>query len=149
MSKRSIFLIIEVLSAGFGAWLGFKLVGIWGGVIGASVGSLLNWLLKVILEESSENSKLKRKILSTLNGLSSVEVRDLIQIHGHEVPTDCFIYDDKLPYIKALKRYRKALAELEAENHIAGIVNKSYGLVDPPNHWVNELSGRAYRKIHP
>lgn len=147
MSRRSLFLVIEVFSAGFGAWLGFLLVGIWGGVIGASVGALLNWLLKVVMEEYSENSKLKRKILATLNRLSSIEVRDLIQIHGYEVPKDCFVYDDKLPYVKVLKKYRKALAELESENHVVGIVNKSYGLVDPPNHWVNELSGRAYERI--
>ncbi|MEB3250095.1 MAG: hypothetical protein VKK07_12215 [Merismopediaceae bacterium] len=147
MSNSSLFLSIEVFSAGFGAWLGFQLVGIWGGVIGASVGALINWLLKVILEESSENSKLKRKILTKLNSSSSIEVRDLIQIHGYEVPTDCFIYDNKLPYIKILKKYRKALTQLEAENHVVGTINKSYGLVDPPNQWVNEFSGRAYKKI--
>ena len=147
MSKRSLFLIIEVVSAGFGAWLGFVLVGVWGGVIGASGGTLINWLLKVFLEDSSENAKLKRRILKTLDRFPSTEVRDLIKIHGHEIPTDCFIYDDKLPYIKFLKKYRKALAELESENHVVGISNKSYGLVNPPNHWVNELSGRTYEKI--
>ena len=147
MTQRSLLLIVEVASAGFGAWLGFMLVGVWGGVVGASVGTLINWLLKVFLEGFSETAKLKRRILKTLSRLHFAEVRDLIKTHGHEIPTDCFIYDENLPYIKVLKKYRKALAELESENHVVGIVDKSYGLVNPPNECVNELSGRTYKKI--
>ncbi len=66
--------------------------------------------------------------------------------HGILVPKDCFPYDNNLPFVKALKKYRKAFSELETEHKIVRDLRGSvgHGYVDRPHQWVNDWSGRAY-----
>jgi hypothetical protein len=137
---ETISLFAAILAAILGAY--------WAGPIGAGIGALIAWLIPFLAQQFTEGSRLKRRILNTLDVGRLRQVREVMAEHGVVVPTDCFNYDKNLPFVRSLAKYRKAFLELEVENKAVhnkqGSVN--HGYVDPPNDWVNEWAGRAYQR---
>jgi hypothetical protein len=127
-----------------GAVLGALFAGVWGAVAGA----ILAWGIPFVASKFTQEQRLKKRILDTLDATDVKKVRDIMSEHGVSVPKDCFEYSEKFPFVQSLAKYRKALTELEFEGKVT--VSKqasvSYGYVNPPNDWVNDWSGRAYTK---
>ncbi len=136
--------ILILLSSIGGAILG----AYWAGVPGAGLGALFAWLIPFAAKQFSEGYRLKRRILEFLSSDGAKQVREIMREHGISIPIDCFDYDNSLPFVQALTKYRKAFRELELENKVvrserAPVID---GYADPPNDWVNQWSGCAYQK---
>ena len=119
-----------------------------GGPYGGLFGAVFGWLLQSVAVALTENYRLKEKILKTLRSDRATQLRDVMSANKLPVPVDCFRYDECLPFVKDLSKYRKAVRELELEHRVIFSDSSSakIGYVDPPHDWVNEWAGRAYLK---
>ncbi len=135
---------VSLIAGIFGAVIGAIFAGIWGAVAGA----ILAWGIPFMASKFTKEQRLKKRILDTLSVTNVKQVRDIMAGHGITVPTDCFEYSEKFPFVQSLAKYRKLINELEFEGRVT--VSKqasvSHGYVNPPNDWVNDWSGRAYTK---
>jgi hypothetical protein len=136
--------IYNLLGALIGALAGAALTGL----LGALFGIVAGWFLPIGLHYLSAQQRLARAIQSTLQEHGTLQVRDIMRLHGLAVPSDCFTYSEAHSFVCELNRYRKALTALESDGSIihAHSASVKHGYVDPPNEWVNEWSGRAYHR---